>query len=125
MILPLRARLDRPLKNEDGYIMDEYEVEDFLNKRLASLKVQYANEVGSVPNQRELIEDLRQDLAAEGYTHIPYQNFVEDPDSISYIMLTDRHYKKGDKAVLRSEFGEFNPDRITEPELGKYQGGLV
>ena len=125
MILPLRARLDKPLKNEDGYIMDEYEVEDFLNKRLASLKVQYANEVGSVPNQRELIEDLRQDLAAEGYTHIPYQNFVEDPDSISYIMLTDRHYKKGDKAVLRSEFGEFNPDRITEPELGKYQGGLV
>ena len=122
MTVPMMARLDKPLKNEDGYIMDEDELHDFLNKRLASLKIEYAK-YGVFPTERELMDDLGADLAGEGYTHIPYENFVEDPGNISYIMLTDRG--ADDKAVLRSRFAEFNPERITEPELGKYQGGLV
>lgn len=122
MTVPMMARLDKPLKNEDGYIMDEDELHDFLNKRLASLKTEYAK-YDIFPSEKELIDDLGADLAGEGYTHIPYENFVEDPGNISYIMLTDRG--ADDKAVLRSQFAEFNPERITEPELGKYQGGLV
>jgi hypothetical protein len=105
--VPMMDRLDKPLKNEDGYIMDEDEYAKY----------------DIFPSERELIDDLGADLAGEGYTHIPYENFVEDPGNISYIMLTDRG--ADDKAVLRSQFAEFNPERITEPELGKYQGGLV
>ena len=77
----------------------------------------------------EAVKLVRQELASEGYTHIPYRNMIEDEGSISYIMLTDRGTAvdgaQDNSAVLRSRFAKFNPDRVKEPEIGKHQGGLI
>ena len=67
-------------------------------------------------------QDLRKQLADEGYTHIPYVNEVEGGEgSVSYIMLTDRSKKS--PSVMRSKFAKFNPKKINKPELGFAQGG--
>jgi hypothetical protein len=75
-------------------------------------------------NARELAAvAFRRELAREGFTHIPYINDVEDPGSISYIMLVDR--PKDSPAVLRDVRAEFDPKKITEPDLRFAQGGMV
>ena len=66
---------------------------------------------------------FRRELAREGFTHIPYINDVEDPGSISYIMLVDR--PKGSPAVLRDVRAKFDPEKVTEPDLRFAQGGVV
>jgi hypothetical protein len=58
---------------------------------------------------------LRQRLAAEGFTDIPYINDVEDAGSISNIMLVDR--PSGSDAVLRRSDAAFDPARRTDPNL--------
>jgi len=50
---------------------------------------------------------IRERLAKEGYTSIPYMNDVEDAGSVSHIMLADR--PTGSDAVLRSRFAKFDP----------------
>jgi hypothetical protein len=75
-------------------------------------------------NARELAAvAFRRELAREGFTHIPYINDVEDPGSISYIMLVDR--PKDSPAVLRDVRAEFDPKKITEPDLRFAEGGMV
>lgn len=67
--------------------------------------------------------NFRRELAREGFTHIPYINDVEDPGSISFIMLVDR--PKGSPAVLRDVRAQFDPKKITSPDLRFAEGGMV
>jgi hypothetical protein len=74
-----------------------------------------ANEISAI--------NLRRELAREGFTHIPYINDVEDPGSTSLIMLIDR--PKGSPAVLRDVRAQFDPEKITDPDLRFAEGGMV
>jgi hypothetical protein len=110
--LPLKVRTNKPLM-----FSDEVESELSLRNKLVEL----AESRGLDP--LDWAEDLRKQLAEEGYTHIPYINEVEDEGSISYIMLTDR--PKNSDAVLRSRFAKFDPSKKDKPELGMDEGGLA
>jgi hypothetical protein len=110
--LPLKVRTNKPLM-----FSDEIESELSLRNKLVEL----AESRGLDP--LDWAEDLRKQLAEEGYTHIPYINEVEDEGSISYIMLTDR--PKNSDAVLRSRFAKFDPSKKDKPELGMDEGGLA
>ena len=59
--------------------------------------------------------NLREHLAEKGYTDIPYFNAIEDPESVSRIMLIDR--PEGSPAVLRSLFAAFDPAAADSPNL--------
>jgi hypothetical protein len=67
---------------------------------------------------------LRQELARRGYTHVPYENAIEDAGSTSHVMLTDR--PKGSDAVLRDRKAVFHPGLAHLPNLtaGIAGGGL-
>ena len=96
MTLPLKARMDKPFLAGDGKPFDEFQLSDFINS--------YADQIGET--DRAIVADrLRKDLTDAGYTHVPYINAIEDPNSISAIMLTDR--TAGDPAVLRSRYAAF------------------
>ena len=110
--LPLKVRTDKPLMFSEE-VESEYSV---LNKLKA-----LAESRGLDP--LDWAEDLRRQLAEEGYTHIPYINEVENEGTISYIMLTDR--PEGSDAVMRSRFAKFDPSKKDKPELGMSKGGKV
>jgi len=111
MTLPLKVRTNKPLMFGDE-VESEFSIEIKLQKM--------AEERGLDP--LNYAQDLRKQLADEGYTHIPYVNEVEGGEgSVSYIMLTDRSEKS--PAVMRSKFAKFNPKKINKPELGFAQGG--
>jgi len=99
MTLPLKARMDKPFLAGDGKPFDEFQLSDFINN--------YADQIGET--DRAVVADrLRKDLTDAGYTHVPYINAIEDPNSISAIMLTDR--TAGDPAVLRSRYAAFQDE---------------
>jgi len=120
----------------------ENQVRDFINKKIEEFKEKnldsayspdvdktsiafrdtYAEEKSKDLTQREIVELIAEDLGKQGYTHIPYTNEIEDVNSTSMIMLTNRPDKK---AVLRSKFAKFSPRDQMSEELGKYQGGLI
>ena len=109
--LPLKVRTNKPLMFGDE-VESEFSIELKLQKM--------AEERGLDP--LNYAQDLRKQLADEGYTHIPYVNEVEGGEgSVSYIMLTDRSKKS--PSVMRSKFAKFNPKKINKPELGFAQGG--
>lgn len=133
--MELRARLDKPAEIFDlssivgveermlqndfipsesdlGFIIDK-EAENLFGKK-------------SVYNKKEKVEaakSIRQKLAEEGYTHIPYINSVEDKESVSYIMLVDR--PKDSPAVLRDFRAQFDPEQANNPDLRFAEGGTV
>lgn len=71
--------------------------------------------VGGDGSREEKMAAVRQFLANEGYTNVPYINEIEDPGSISHVMLTDRPGKS--KAVLRDRRAAFNPQLAHLPNL--------
>lgn len=118
--MPLRADLSKPfLDPRTGEPFDENTLDDFLHA-VQSGKVR---EYPFKGRPGEAMPALRQKLAEEGYTHIPYVNYIEDKGNLSHIMLTDR--PADSKAVLRSRFAEGDPEKATSPELGYAQGGAV
>lgn len=141
--LPLKARTDKPLElgylNEETgnrLVAEEDEVKNWLNQKISEKRKELASSsntnmqrLAETMSNAEAVKLVRQELASEGYTHIPYRNMIEDEGSISYIMLTDRGTAvdgaQDNSAVLRSRFAKFNPDRVKEPEIGKHQGGLI
>ena len=141
--LPLKAKTNKPLElgylNEETgnrFVAEEDEIRNWLNqkifekrKELASSSNTNRQRLAETMSNAEAVKLVRQELASEGYTHIPYRNMIEDEGSISYIMLTDRGTAvdgaQDNSAVLRSRFAKFNPDRVKEPEIGKHQGGLI
>ena len=72
---------------------------------------------------REFVKDYRKKLAKDGFTHIPYLNDVEDPGSVSLIMLVDR--PKGSTKVLQSPFAKKDPSAADDPDIMKQEGGVV
>jgi hypothetical protein len=96
--LPMKADLSKPFMNPaTGKPWTEMELEMFISD--------VADENGV---ERRLIAPImRERLAKEGYTSIPYLNDVEDAGSVSNIMLSDR--PAGSDAVLRSRFAKFDP----------------
>ena len=130
--MELKARLDKPatfdilvkesgvdFKDiEPGTIIGEPELRRVLEQAVDN---QYSNKIRSNEDRINAVKTFRKRLAEKGYTHVPYINDVEDPTSISYIMLTDR---SGDsRAVLRDIRAEFDPDKITSPDLRMAEGG--
>lgn len=111
--LPFLGRVDKPFTKPNGDPWTEFELRDFVNG--------YADEHG-LEDRAEIATKLRRQLSEAGYTNIPYINAVEDAGSTSHIMLVDR--PKGDKAVLRSRFAQFQD--AYGPELGlAITGGLL
>lgn len=96
--MPLKADLSKPFFNPStGQPWSEMDLEMFISA--------VADENGV---SRQMVAPLIRDrLAQEGYTSIPYVNDVEDPGNISNIMLTKRPSESD--AVLRSRFAKFDP----------------
>jgi len=104
--LPLRADLSKPFLNPStNQPWSEMDLEMFVSA------VADANGV----DRRSVAPIMRERLAREGYTSIPYLNDVEDAGSISNIMLTDRGGQSD--AVLRSRFAAFDPRRARAEDL--------
>ena len=135
--MELRARTDKPLTKEkveqylgsDVFSADSTGGSSFSERDIGDL-IQYYEGIlfpskNSIPEDSldQATEVLRRDLARSGYTHIPYINDVEDPGSTSFIMLVDR--PEDSPAVLRDVRAEFNPDKITDPDLRFAEGGLA
>ena len=130
--MELKARLDKPatfdiLVKESGVDIRDVKPEEIVSE--ADLRTileqtvdnQYPNKIRTNEDRVNAVKTFRRRLAEKGYTHVPYINDVEDPTSISYIMLTDR---PGDsRAVLRDYRAEFDPDKITSPNLRMAEGG--
>lgn len=111
--LPLLARTDKPFTKPNGEPWTEFELRDFVNS--------YAED-NKIEDRAEVATALRRDLAAAGYTNVPYINAVEDAGSVSQIMLVDRPLN--DMAVLRSRFAKFQD--AYGPQLGlSVAGGLM
>ena len=72
---------------------------------------------------REFVKEYRKKLAKDGFTHIPYINDVEDPGSVSLIMLVDR--PKGSTKVLQSPYAKKDPSAADDPDIMKQEGGVV
>ena len=131
--MELKARLDKPatfdlLVKETGVdfrdikpgeIVGESELRSILEKTVDN---QYPNKIHSKEDRISAIRTFRRRLAEKGYTHVPYINDVEDPTSISYIMLTDRPADSA--AVLRDMRAKFDPEKITSPDLRMAEGGI-
>ena len=95
---PLKGDLRKPFNNpKTGRIWEEADLEEFLSN--------VADE-NNLDRSLEAPQFMRQRLAAEGYTNIPYKNGVEDIDSTSNIMLIDRPNKSD--AVLRNDDARFD-----------------
>jgi hypothetical protein len=62
-------------------------------------------------------------LAAEGYTHIPYENAVEGVGDLSYVMLVDR--PKGSTKVLQSPAAKKDPKKFDDSDFMMEDGGVV
>lgn len=103
--LPLKADLQKPFMNPaTGEPWSEMDLEMFISA--------VADEQGV--DRRSIAPFMRQKIAEQGYTSIPYRNDVEDAGSLSHIMLTEG--RPGD-AVLRSRFARFDPSKRNLKDL--------
>ena len=96
--MPMKADLRKPFLNPaTGKPWTEMDLEMFISA---------VSDVNNI--DRKLVAPfMRERLAKEGYTSIPYMNDVEDAGSVSHIMLTER--PASSDAVLRSRFAKFDP----------------
>ncbi|MEY4863761.1 MAG: hypothetical protein RLZ51_1856 [Pseudomonadota bacterium] len=110
--IPLKADLSRPFNNPStGKPWTELDLEMFISAM--------ADEHGI--DRRDVPPMMRRRLADEGFTSLPYINDVEDPGSVSNIMLTDRG--GASDAVLRSRFAAFDPRRARSENLSAALAG--
>lgn len=105
-IMDLRADLSRPFLNPaTNRPLNETQLRNLISDVADEFEI----------DRPEAAELIRQRMANEGYTNIAYINDVEDPGSVSHIMLTDR--PDGSDAVLRRAEAAFDPARRTSPNL--------
>lgn len=103
--MPLKADLQKPFMNPStGEPWSEMDLEMFISA--------VADEQGI--DRRSIAPFMRQKIAEQGYTSIPYRNDVEDAGSLSHIMMTEG--RPGD-AVLRSRFAGFDPSKRNLKDL--------
>ena len=130
--MELKARLDKPatfdvLVKESGVDIRDVKPEEIVSESdlrtilEQTVDDQYPKKIRTNEDRLNAVKTFRRRLAEKGYTHVPYINDVEDPTSISYIMLTDRPADSA--AVLRDMRAEFDPDKITSPDLRMAEGG--
>ena len=111
--MDLKADTSKPFLNPlTGKPWSEMDIEMFISQVADENKM----------DRREVPPFMRQRLAEQGYTSIPYINDVEDPGSVSHIMLVDR--PKGSDAVLRMSDAAFDPRKRTSPNLMAGLAGL-
>ncbi len=67
----------------------------------------------NVQQARQLMADK---LLAEGHDVVPYINTVEDPGSVSYLVL--------DPSRLRSMFAQFDPQKLRSRDLSAGLAGI-
>ena len=135
--MELRARTDTPLTKEEAARIFNKNPEDIFDETsgpfsemdVYNLIREYQNSLFSrdapLPRDAKKISaiNFRRELAKEGFTHIPYINDIEDPGSTSLIMLIDR--PKDSPAVLRDVRAQFDPEKVTNPDLRFAEGGMV
>lgn len=136
--MELRARLDKPVRPEALANMVGLDLKEltltadelnFTEGDLKTLIKQKAKNMNpgesyiSTTMENKAAIALRRELAEAGYTHIPYENSLEDMESISYIMLVDR--PKDSPAVLRDTRAKFDPEQANNPDLRLAKGGAV
>jgi hypothetical protein len=129
-LLELSANLSRPFRYEDANLLaDELGVpgiggwskgedawnEDDINSVLQTLLYDDTPYLPGLKGNIARMAGLRRDLAARGFTHVPYTNNVEDAGSTSHVMLTDR--PEGSAAVLRDREALFHPALRHLPNL--------
>ena len=130
--IPLKADLSKPLLNPNT--KKPFTEEELMDFKVEKLK----GELGAsftkddllletdnfdVKEIRKAVSEVSQDLAKEGFTHIPYYNAYEDKGALSFEMLVDR--PKGSTKVLQSPFAKKDPAAADDPDIMKAEGGVV
>lgn len=111
--MDLKADTSKPFLNpKTNSPWNEFDIEMFISQVADENKM----------DRREVPPFMRRALAEQGYTSIPYVNDVEDPGSISHIMLVDR--PSGSDAVLRMSDAAFDPKKRTSANLMASLAGL-
>ena len=130
--IPLKADLSKPLLNpKTKKPFTEYDLNEYQADQYSKYKGEYfdaSDILGEDP--RVDIQDVKKfmrqhakDLAAEGYTHIPYENAVEGVGDLSYVMLVDR--PKGSTKVLQSPAAKKDPAKFDDSDFMMEDGGVV
>jgi len=130
--IPLKADLSKPLLNPKT--KDAFTEEQLMDFKVEKLKGKLGDSFTKddllletdnfdVKEIRKAVSEVSQDLAKEGFTHIPYYNAYEDIGALSYEMLVDR--PKGSTKVLQSPFAKKDPDKFDDPDFMMEEGGVV
>jgi len=130
--IPLKADLSKPLlnpKTKDAFTeaeLNDFKVEKLKGKLGDSFTKDdlFLETDRFTPKEiRKAVSEVSQDLAKEGFTHIPYYNAYEDIGELSYEMLVDR--PKGSTKVLQSPFAKKDPDKFDDADFMMEEGGVV
>ena len=138
--IPLKADLSKPFLNpKTNKPFTESQLRDFkaaeINKILKSrgsdipftsndLLFMRADGKGLSDDEvRVLIGEISQNLAKQGYTHVPYVNAFEDTGNLSYVMLVDR--PKGSTKVLQGFAAKKDPAKFDDADFMMKEGGVI
>jgi hypothetical protein len=130
--IPLKADLSKPLLNPNT--KKPFTEEELMDFKVIKLKSKLGDSFTKddllletdnfdVKEIRKAVSEVSQDLAKEGFTHIPYYNAYEDIGELSYEMLVDR--PKGSTKVLQSPFAKKDPDKFDDADFMMEEGGVV
>ena len=116
------SEIDKILKKE-GF-KDTFTTEDLFLNTLdgSSGQKDFFRAIDNTSDIRELINEISQNLAKEGFTHVPYVNAFEDKGQLSFEMLVDR--PKGSTKVLQSPFAKKDPAAADDADFMKADGGV-
>ena len=117
------SEIDKILKKE-GF-KDTFTTEDLFLNTLdgSSGQKDFFRAIDNTSDIRELINKVSQNLAKDGFTHVPYVNAFEDKGQLSFEMLVDR--PKGSTKVLQSPFAKKDPAAADDADFMKADGGVV
>jgi len=130
--IPLKADLSKPFDNpRTGKPFTEASLNDYQAEQYSIHKGErYTADDILSEDPRVDIQDVKmflrahsKSLAAEGYTHIPYENAVEGVGDLSYVMLVDR--PKGSTKVLQSPAAKKDPKKFDDSDFMMEDGGVV
>lgn len=119
-VLPLRMRMEKPYLQASGEPFTEGQLR-LQVKKLGQERKLFPQLGGPMPkNYWENVQQARQLMAdkllAEGHDVVPYINTVEDPGSVSYLVL--------DPSRLRSMFAQFDPQKLRSRDLSAGLAGI-
>lgn len=120
-VLPLRMRMEKPYVQASGEPFTEGQLRMQV-KKLGQERKLLPQLGGPMPKDYwENVQQARQLMAdkllAEGHDVVPYINTVEDPGSISYLVL--------DPSRLRSMFAQFDPQKLRSRDLSAGLAGIL